>query len=319
MITLGKGEQKWYLLWFHNMRVVVIEPKIGTRSIRSIDSIVLQTMNCNLIHQISFILPKDSPHEHLRRRGTFKRNNSSQSLQQDFTAIACIFLISPSLKHNSKRTSSWIWRTIFGRAPSSHDWRFSDSWIMAVFIKSAADPCMTVLIACLSAWLRLPLSSDIISLRYRRRPAIVKTYPSLLADCFVSSIQDLTLRKRRKKSFMVCCAAALDMESFFATWLGDIPYSRARSLIGTPWRDAGYDNVSKRLRKRKACIDRRKLTQSYLLELLNRIKSLSNEDVTLSHDDLSIWLSDTLLELTALSSEVIDSAGLLRIRLAICL
>jgi len=178
------------------------------------------------------MLPKDSPQEHLRRRGTFRLNNSSQSRQQDFTAIVCIFLISPSLKFNSKRTSSWIWRTIFGRAPadvpSSHVWRFSDNWIMAVFIKSAAEPWITVLIACRSAWLRLPLSSDRMSLRYRRRPAIVKTYPFLLADCFVSSIQALTLRKRRKKSFMVCCAPALDMESFFATWFEDMPYSSAR-------------------------------------------------------------------------------------------
>ena len=85
---------------------------------------------------------------------------------------------------------------------------------------------------------------------------------------------------------MVCCAAALDMESFLATWLGDIPYSRARSLIGTAWKHAGYDNVSKKTTKTESVlVERRKLTQSYLFELLKRIKSLSNEDVMLSHDD----------------------------------
>ena len=53
---------------------------------------------------------------------------------------------------------------------------------------------------------------------------------------------------------MVCCAAALEMESFLATWLGDIPYSRARRLVGTAWKDAGYDNVRKETTKMESVL-----------------------------------------------------------------
>ncbi len=58
---------------------------------------------------------------------------------------------------------------------------------------------------------------------YLRRPEIVLTYDFLLAKSFVSSIHGFIRLNLAKKSVINCCASALLMDNFVATWFALIP------------------------------------------------------------------------------------------------
>ena len=136
-------------------------------------------------------------------RSTFRGTSSARAVFISCRTSPARPAISPS--GASKTSSSWIWRIIRAWRP----WRNRRSiLIMAILMRSAADPWITVLTAVRSARLRFRPMVFLIPEIGRRRPRIVSTRPAAKAASRVRVMNWSTPAYSRKYESMKAPASA---------------------------------------------------------------------------------------------------------------